>query len=213
MVSAPCVAFAQPGSATAQVSAAPTTPAPAVDANAPAANSTTSAPGAEQAVQPTDGKPAIAPEVVQEARRRFDRGIRLYQEGDFALALIEFERAYELVANYRVLYNIGQVSIQLRRYAKAREALEQYLAEGGAEVEGARLEEVQADIDMLKPRTAKLLVTTNAPKAKVSLDGDIRGALPLANSVLVDAATTFSRWKLRVIRTAKSRLFWRVVTK
>jgi hypothetical protein len=149
---------------------------------APADNTTVSAPAAvPEAPQET------LPPNVQEARRRFDRGIRLYGEGDFGLALIEFERAYELVANYRVLYNIGQVSIQLRRYAKAREALEQYLTQGGAEVEGARLEEVQADIDMLKPRTAKLLVTTNAPRAKVSLDGNTWGTLPLANALLVDA--------------------------
>lgn len=151
------------------------------------------APSTNDAVTVVDAPSAPEPAAavddanVQEARRRFDRGLRLYGEGDFTLALIEFERAYELVANYRVLYNIGQVSIQLRRYAKAREALEQYLDEGGDEIETTRLAEVQADIDMLKPRTAKLLVTTNAPKAKVLLDGQLLGALPLSGSVLVDA--------------------------
>src|SRR5688572_14005202 len=40
-------------------------------------------------------------DTVEEARRRFDRGVRLYAEGDYPLALIEFERAYELVSNYR----------------------------------------------------------------------------------------------------------------
>ena len=36
--------------------------------------------------------------------------------------MVEFERAYQLSDNYRVLYNIGQVRIQLGRYAKAKEA-------------------------------------------------------------------------------------------
>lgn len=173
--------------AQAQQSSVPLAPAEQAALESPAGDTVSGAGASEPTAQSGDSNSTLAPEVVQEARRRFDRGIRLYGEGDFALALIEFERAYELVANYRVLYNIGQVSIQLRRYAKAREALEQYLSEGGAEVESTRLQEVQADIDMLRPRTAKLLVTTNAPRAKVSLDGAPLGALPLSGPVLVDA--------------------------
>jgi hypothetical protein len=182
------LAQAQTGERSTATTVGAASPVETVSAKAPSAapadnSPVVAAPAAETPEPPQE----TLPPNVQEARRRFDRGIRLYGEGDFGLALIEFERAYELVANYRVLYNIGQVSIQLRRYAKAREALEQYLTQGGAEVEGARLEEVQADIDMLRPRTAKLLVTTNAPKAKVSLDGDTLGTLPLANALLVDA--------------------------
>ncbi len=127
------------------------------------------------------------PETTEEARRRFDRGVKLYVEGDFALALIEFDRAYELVANHRVLYNIGQVSIQLRQYARAREALEQYLAEGDGEIDDVRLAEVQADIEMLKTRTAKLTVTVNVAKARVFLDGKLLGVTPLPEAILVDA--------------------------
>ena len=192
ILGAPSVALAQAQPRAATLPEKPAvTAAPLAPADTAAATPTATQPSATatvvQPAAPAETKPETPPEVVQEARRRFDRGIRLYSDGDFTLALIEFERAYELVANYRVLYNIGQVSIQLRRYAKAREALEQYLAEGGAEVEGARLEEVQADIDMLKPRTAKLLVTTNASKATASLDGNTLGTIPLQGSVLVDA--------------------------
>ena len=164
-------------------SAAPTAAAPLAQPSAEAG-----APTATEVVG--SAAPASAqhpPETVEEARRRFDRGLKLYGEGDYGLALIEFERAYELVANYRVLYNIGQVGIQLRRYARAREALEQYLARGQGEVDGTRLLEVQADIEMLKSRTAKLMVTTNVGKARVFLDGEVLGNVPLASSVLVDA--------------------------
>lgn len=129
------------------------------------------------------------PEVLEEARRRFDRGVRLYTEGDYALALIEFDRAYELVSNYRVLYNIGQVSIQLRQYARAREALEQYLSEGEGEIDDVRLAEVQADIEMLKTRTAKLTVLVNVAKARVFLDGKLLGVTPLPEALLVDAGS------------------------
>src|SRR6187431_3094612 len=68
--------------------------------------------------------PAISAEVLKEAGERYARGLSLYGDGEFLLALVEFERAYQLSNNYKVLYNIGQVRIQLGRYAKAKEALE-----------------------------------------------------------------------------------------
>lgn len=167
----------------AQTAAKPA-PAPvAAPATVPAAET------APQADSPTAVAPAAAPQApdVEEARRRFDRGVRLYSEGDFTLALIEFERAYELVANYRVLYNIGQVGIQLRQYARARQALEQYLAEGQGEIDEVRLAEVNADVEMLKSRTAKLTVTVNVAKARVFLDGKLLGVTPVPPEILVDA--------------------------
>ncbi len=137
-----------------------------------------------------DAEPAVEDaEVIDEARRRFDRGVQLYNDEDYALALIEFERAYELVANYRVLYNIGQVSIQLRKYARARAALERYLALGEGEIDEERLAEVDADVEMLRGRTAQLRVQISEPKAQIFLDGELLGLSPLEGPVLVDAGT------------------------
>lgn len=168
--------------------AAKRAPAPA-PAAAPAAEAAPQAEAPPAGVPTAEPQAATAPQApdVEEARRRFDRGVRLYSEGDFTLALIEFERAYELVANYRVLYNIGQVGIQLRQYARARQALEQYLAEGQGEIDEVRLAEVNADVDMLKSRTAKLTVTVNVAKARVFLDGKLLGVTPVPPQILVDA--------------------------
>ena len=95
---------------------------------ASSAASSSSAPSSA-APPPVDAATAAgpSPEVVTEAKSRFDRGLELYNEGEYPLALIEFTRAYELVPNYRVLYNIGQVGIQLGQYANARRALEEAL--------------------------------------------------------------------------------------
>ena len=60
-----------------------------------------------------------------EASKRFRRGVKLYNDGDFVAALIEFKRAYELEPNYRVLYNLGQTSRELKDYAAALRAYEQ----------------------------------------------------------------------------------------
>jgi tetratricopeptide (TPR) repeat protein len=149
------------------------------------------APSAPVAAAPLDapaaGQGSQSPEVLLEAKQRFDRGFELYNEGEYPLALIEFNRAYELVPNYRVLYNIGQVCIQLAQYANARRALEEYRTKGGDELPAERREAVARDLAMLDRRTAFLMITTNVPGAEVLVDDVVVGKTPLGPALLVDA--------------------------
>ena len=92
-----------------------------------------------------DAKKVAAPPS-EEASQRFRSGVAFYKDKDFAAALVEFKRAYELVPNYSVLYNLGQTGRELKDYAAALEAFEQYLDEGGARVAPARHKEVAAAI-------------------------------------------------------------------
>jgi hypothetical protein len=125
--------------------------------------------------------------VLAEAKQRFDRGYELYDEGEYSLALIEFTRAYELVPNYRVLYNIGQVNIQLGQYANARRALKEYLQKGGDELSNDRRTSVTKDLEMLDRRTAFLMITSNVTGAEVLVDDVVVGKTPLEAPLLVDA--------------------------
>lgn len=122
-----------------------------------------------------------------EAKQRFDRGLALYEDGDPGLALIEFSRAYQLIPNYRVLYNIGQVGIQLGRYANARRVLERYLLEAGSSLPSERREEVARDLTMLAGRTALLTVRSSVAGAEILVDDVVMGKTPLAEPLLVDA--------------------------
>jgi hypothetical protein len=63
---------------------------------------------------------------LQEARAHYMRGVQLYNDGDFKLALIEFTRSYDLAPTYKILYNIGEVNLQLNNYASSLDALERY---------------------------------------------------------------------------------------
>jgi PEGA domain-containing protein len=130
---------------------------------------------------------APSAEAVAEAGQRYDRGLKLYSEGEYRLAVIEFERTYELVPDYRVLFNIGQVRIQLGDYARARLALERYLREGEGQVAAARLESVKNDLDMLEGRTATLKIQSSLVGAEVLVDGEAVGVTPLADPVLMNA--------------------------
>jgi len=140
---------------------------------------------------PAAGAPAAAAppsaEVLKEAGERYARGLALYGDGEFLLALVEFERAYQLSNNYKVLYNIGQVRIQLGRYAKAKEALEQYLKAGGSSLSAERMQAVNKDLSTLAERTASLNVVSSEVGADISLDGKVIATSPLTEPLIVDA--------------------------
>jgi len=140
-----------------------------------------------EAAKETTEAAAPSADAVKEAGKRYEAGLSLYSEGEFKLAAIEFERAYSVVPDYRVLYNIGQVRIQLGEYARARLALEQYLKEGGEKVSAERRTAVENDLQMLAGRTATLSIVTNVPGAEIVVDDRVVGTAPLAQPLLVDA--------------------------
>ncbi len=140
------------------------------------------------AAAPADAAKA-APDAasVDEAGRRYDRGLKFYAEGEYRLAVIEFERTYELVPDYRVLYNIGQVRIQLGDYARARVALERYLREGAGQIKADREQAVKGDLEMLGNRTATLKVDVSPEGVQILVDGEGVGVTPLAEPLLLNA--------------------------
>src|SRR5262245_23071216 len=80
---------------------------------------------------------------VDTGRSHFKNGVDYYRDGDLGAALIEFKRAYAAAPNYRLLYNLGQVSHELLDYTNAQAYFQRYLSEGGAEIEAARRQEVE----------------------------------------------------------------------
>jgi tetratricopeptide (TPR) repeat protein len=108
---------------------------------------------------------------LEKARTHFAQGIQFYNAGDYKLSLIEFRRSYELSKNYRILYNIGQVNQQLGNYSNALAALEQYMKQGGDEIESERKTEVAANVAVLKTRVAHVRLVSNVPAPEVLIDG------------------------------------------
>lgn len=139
------------------------------------------------AASSTEERTEPSPEARREASERFQRGLRFYEDGDYSLALIEFERAHQLVPDYRVLYNVGQVAISLGRFARARVALESYLARGGSDLPDERREAVARDLEMLRGRTAHLTVRGGPEGAELLVDDVTQGVIPLAEPLLLDA--------------------------
>jgi hypothetical protein len=174
-------ALAAKPSAAKPAAAKPAAAKPADASPADAGSAATSPTEADQA------KVDAGSDAIKQAGEHYQRGLTLYGDSEFVLALVEFERAYDLSPNFRVLYNIGQVRIQLGRYAKGREALEAYLAQGGAQIAPDRVTAVQKDLAMLSERTAELRIVSNQAGADILLDGHSVGTTPLSTPAIVDA--------------------------
>jgi tetratricopeptide (TPR) repeat protein len=153
---------------------------------------TWSLPAAAERPNPAETRDALGAttgendEKTAQARNHFQRGVQFYKDGDYKLALGEFQRAYELSQNYRILYNIGQVNHQLNNYSKAIHMLERYLELGAKEISDDRRASVEEDIQELRAKTASVEVVVNVPGAEIVVDDVPLGTAPLPQGLLLD---------------------------
>jgi hypothetical protein len=107
-----------------------------------------------------------------EARHHFQQGVEQARQGNLVAALREFESAYGARPHFSVLYNIGQAYATLGKPVEAVASFERYLAEGGAQVSGARRAEVEQLIATNRKRIGQLRIVAPSPEeTKVWLDG------------------------------------------
>ena len=123
------------------------------------------------------------------AGEHYQHGLELANRGDYKAALDEFDRAYALSPNFAVLYNIGQADVALGRPQKAMAALGRYLTDGGEQVPPARRADVERQVALLESSFAKLVVATDPPGARVTVDGAEAGTTPLGDPVKLVAGT------------------------
>ena len=118
----------------------------------------------------------------REAAKHFQRGVDLYNDGDFRGALVEFKKAYSVWPRANVLYDIGQTEYQLLDYAGALKTMERYLAETGPNAQHRG--EVESTVEVLGGRSAAHL-TTDGGACDVTVDDQPVGTTPLDAPLLV----------------------------
>lgn len=129
------------------------------------------------AVSASAQAPAADDPRMVEARRRFDEAERIYERGDYAGALAEFQRIYQLLEGHPrrffVLYNVGRCQEQLFQYADALDSYQRYLSEGGGapDADAELAQSARQKIHDLNERLARLTVETNVDRAEVWVDG------------------------------------------
>jgi hypothetical protein len=130
---------------------------------------------------------AAAADAASEARTRYERAVKLYEDGVYDAALVEFSRAYQLNPSYKVLYNLGQVRVAMLDFAGALEAFQQYLRDGGGQIPNARVEAVTQELSRLEQRVGRLTIQTDLSGVEVLVDDVLVGTTPLPGSVLVNS--------------------------
>src|SRR4051794_36928765 len=125
---------------------------------------------------------AVSDTVTRDAAKHFQRGVDLYNDGDFRGALVEFKKAYSVWPRANVLYDIGQTEYQLLDYASALRTMERYLAETGANA--PHRQEVESSVEVLRGRVGRVILTSD-PGCDVTIDDQPAGTTPLDGPVLV----------------------------
>jgi len=134
----------------------------------------------------TAPSPAVSAEVLKEAGERYARGLALYGDGEFLLALVEFERAYEVAPDFRLLFNIAQTKVQLQEYLGAAQSYEAYLVQGAASLPPERRAQVEEALKALRERVGRISVQVNRDNVDVFIDDQKVGRAPITQALTVN---------------------------
>jgi hypothetical protein len=125
-------------------------------------------------------------ELPEPARRAWDAAKQLAGASDYKGALVEFQRAYEISHNPRVLYNVGVTEKLLTHYARAVDAWDKELHEGASGLSAAEVQELKNAAGIVQQFVATIDVTANEPDAALSVDDYVVGKTPFAAPVRID---------------------------
>ena len=127
-----------------------------------------------------------SPADLASAKKLFEQGLKLYNEGSYREALSDFLHANELSPRASIQRNIAQCHRDLREFAEAYDAYQVLLTKYGATMTAADKRAVQRAIDELASLTATVKVNVTDPGATVAVDGNTVGTTPLASPLRVN---------------------------
>jgi tetratricopeptide (TPR) repeat protein len=138
--------------------------------------------------------PAAAPADVRSqlpdpARRAWDSAKQLADANDYKGALVEFQRAYDLSQNPRVLYNLGVVEKFLTHYARATSDWQRELTEGAGKLTPAEVSELNNAISVVQKYIGTIEVTANEADATLVIDDYTVGKTPFTAPVPIEVGT------------------------
>ncbi len=146
----------------------------------------------ETALAAPPAAPAPAPstdvraQLAEPARRAWDAAKQLAGASDYKGALVEFQRAYELSHNPRVLFNVGVTEKLATHYARAVDAWEKELNEAGSQLTPGELQELKNAIAIVQQFVTTIDVTANEADATLAIDEYAVGKTPFAGPVRID---------------------------
>jgi hypothetical protein len=137
---------------------------------------------------PPQAKP-LGQSLPADAKRDYDAGKLLFEDGDYATALLMYQAAYDRTHDPRLLWNVAVCKKNLRHYAKAAATLARYLAEGGTLISGSDRRDAQDLVKAIAPFTVTETIKVSEPDAHVFVDDEPVGTSPLPGPLVLDMGT------------------------
>lgn len=125
----------------------------------------------------------------ESARRHFQSATALYEAGDYDLALVEFQLAYDAKPHPTVLRNVAATQERLRRYPDAIRTLERFLREATGASLRAERSAIEAHLVGLRSLVGRIEVVLADPGFAIEVDGRPAGVSPLDDPVEVPLGT------------------------
>ena len=113
------------------------------------------------------------------AKKLFQTGLKLYNEGSYREALASFRKAYDIAPRASLQRNIAQCHRDLKDFASAYDAYKLLLAKYGSTMTVPDRRSIERAIDELAMLTGSIRVTVTEPGATVSVDDHEAGTTPL----------------------------------
>lgn len=126
---------------------------------------------------------------------QYEAGKILFQDGDYATALLKFQGAYAKTKEPRLLWNVAVCQKNLRHYARTLDVLRQYLDEGGALLMAEDRQEATDLMKAIEPFTTSLTVNVSEEGAEVFVDDEPLGSSPIAKPIVTDIGSRRFRAK------------------
>ncbi|HEY1694470.1 MAG TPA: PEGA domain-containing protein [Polyangiaceae bacterium] len=125
------------------------------------------------------GGPAPTAADLATAKKLFQTGLKLYNEGSYREALASFEKADAIAPRASLQRNIAQCHRDLKEFAEAYDAYGVLLAKFGSSMSAADRRSVMRAIEELGTLTGGVRVTVTEPAATVTIDDRDVGTTPL----------------------------------
>jgi len=151
-------------------------------------------PGAAAQPRPPRPRP-LADSLPPAARRDYDAGKLLFEDGDYATALLKYQAAFDQTHDLRLLWNVAVCQKDLRHYARAAATLQRYLTEGGDQLSPSDRHDAQELARAIAPFTVPTTIQVSEPDAQIWIDDALVGRSPLAGPVALDMGTRRVRVK------------------
>ena len=123
----------------------------------------------------------------EEAKLHYQQGVALFKEENYKMALAEFVKSYELKANWKLKLNIGICYYNLNRFVQAKQVLEEYITEGGSELEADKQAKAEDLLDQIAKVIAEVKVEANVSGAAVFIDDKEVATTPMDKAVTLEA--------------------------